>query len=97
MEDRITLAVSARVHDTVGWRFQSLGIEYRCTRYDERRGFWMRVLAIHETPPMYDRVIGEECCVSERAIGRTYHRIYTDHTPEAHEDPCDCYVCREKP
>jgi hypothetical protein len=89
--------MSTRVHDTVGHRFQSMGIEYRCTRYDERRGFWMRVLAVHDDRPMFERAIGEECCVSERAIGRTFHRIHDGAESGPHEQPCDCYVCHERP
>lgn len=41
---------------------------YRCTSYDSRQGFWME----NEEDPADRRN------VSERAVGRTFHRIYED-------------------
>lgn len=41
---------------------------YLCTSYDSRQGFWME----NEADPSDRRN------VSERAIGRTFHRIYSD-------------------
>ena len=41
---------------------------YRCTSYDSRQGFWME----NEEDPSDRRN------VSERAVGRTFHRIYED-------------------
>lgn len=78
-------------HETVGWRFKAGGAIYRCTRYERRAGFWMRLIEGEDT--MVNRVVGDEACVSERAIGAAYHRIYRDEAPAAHEQPCECYVC----
>ena len=52
---------------TVGSLFRGMDGVYRCTSYDSRQGFWMR----NETDPSDWRN------VSERAIGRTYHKIPT--------------------
>lgn len=38
------------------------GFVYECTSYDPKCGFWM------EAPE-------RKTCVSERAIGRTFHRV----------------------
>jgi hypothetical protein len=57
-------------HSTVGnrFRFPFEGRTYRCTSYDSRQGFWME-----NVDDAKDRRN-----VSERAIGRTFHRIYED-------------------
>ncbi len=56
---------SSGVFDTVGHRFKNVeGLFWLCYGYDPRTGFWMKS---EET--------GEVCNVSERAIGRTYHRV----------------------
>lgn len=86
-------------HETVGWRFKGLGTEehgptiWLCTRYIRSQGFWMRLIA-NDKGDWTNRKIGDEACVSERAIGGTYHRIYEDRQPVEHEQPCECYVCR---
>jgi hypothetical protein len=52
----------------VGHRFKGpLGSTYRCTSYDSRWGFWME----NEEDP------DDRRNVSERAPGRTFHRIYS--------------------
>ena len=53
------------VLETVGKRFRSFDRPYLCFGYDPRSGFWVR-----------DEETGEERNVSERAIGRTFHRIW---------------------
>lgn len=58
-------------HDTVGEQFRGMDGVYRCTSYDSRQGFWM----LNEQNPSDWRN------VSERAIGRTYHRVYSEGTP----------------
>lgn len=52
------------VLEVVGIRYGGLYGVFLCFGYDPRHGFWMRS---EET--------GEERNISERAIGRTYHRI----------------------
>ncbi len=54
-------------HPTVGRYFKSGGVRYFCTSYDPRIGFWMENVA----DPLDRRN------VSERAIGRTFHEIYS--------------------
>ena len=82
------------VHDVVGWRFKGpFGVVVRCTRYLPERGFFMKVIA--NASDAYRRM-GEEFDVSERAIGRTFHRIDGDAAPAIHERPCRCSVCKEK-
>lgn len=46
----------------VGQRFRLAGVgpDYECVGYDPRSGFWMRLES------------GDETCVSERAINRTF-------------------------
>jgi hypothetical protein len=82
-------------HDVVGWRFKSFGSTYRCTRYDPSCGFWMTLLEVapeeDSSNPRYH--VGWQACVSERAPGRTFHRIWMDPTPEPHAAGCRCYVC----
>lgn len=65
------ITLDAEPHDTVGQRFRNHAAyqetpEFICTSYDSRSGFWMQ----NEADPKNKRN------VSERAIGRTYHRIY---------------------
>lgn len=55
-------------HGTVGHRWRGLEGIYRCTSYDSRQGFWME----NEATP------GDRRNVSERAPGRTFHRIHDD-------------------
>lgn len=69
---RTELAVKREreVHETVGQRFRGPGMAgpepetFVCVAYDWRTGFWMRDEKTHELRD-----------VSERAPGRTYHRI----------------------
>ncbi len=85
-----------KTHPTVGWRFRGMGGVYRCTRYDPRSGFWMRMLERAPDAMASDRNVGDEACVSERAIGRTYHLVWQDEEPVEHEQPCGCSVCSPK-
>lgn len=61
-------------HHTVGERFRGYDVRrdrmtvWRCTSYDSRCGFWLQA----EDDPKH------RINVSERAIGRTFHRIYED-------------------
>lgn len=50
----------------VGKRYRSMGRVYLCTSYDPAGGFWMRSV---------DSADPRETCISERAIGRTYHEV----------------------
>lgn len=82
-------------HETVGWLFEFCGAHYRCTRYVRSQGFWMRLEQIVRQPlSSPNRAVGDETCVSERAIGRTYHMVWGQETPAPHIKPCECYVCR---
>jgi len=67
-------------HHTVGHRFKSWdGHEYYCDSYDPRQGYWMtRADAPEENKT--DEHTQWRRNVSERAIGRTYHIIYSDGT-----------------
>lgn len=68
-DDPVFRAKKEPFHSTVGHRFRGpFGGTYRCTSYDSRTGFWME----NEADPKDRRD------VSERAPGRTYHRIYDD-------------------
>jgi hypothetical protein len=58
------------VLETVGKRFRSFDRSYLCFGYDPRHGFWVR-----------DEETGEQRNISERAIGRTYHRIWERVSP----------------
>lgn len=53
------------VLEVVGQRYSSLSGPCLCFGYDPRHGFWVR-----------DEATGKERNVSERAIGRTLHRIW---------------------
>jgi hypothetical protein len=85
-------------HDTVGWRFKFCGAVYRCTRYERAQGFWMRLIE-KSVPLSFEdgHELGYETCVSERAIGRTYHKVWSwdkGEKPEPHAANCECYICR---
>lgn len=55
-------------HETVGRFFVGLGgLVYYCDSYDPHCGFWMT--NIHD--------VQDRRNVSERAIGRTYHQVYS--------------------
>lgn len=62
-------------HETIGRRFKGWdGNIYFCDSYDPDIGFWMtRVDAPEGVEP-------RRANVSERAIGRSYHRIYGKQT-----------------
>lgn len=64
--NEFAIALDEEWHSTVGERFRGMDGVYRCTSYDSRCGFWMQ----NEADPKDWRN------VSERAIGRTFHRIY---------------------
>ena len=86
-------------HETVGRYFLFFGDTYLCTRYERRAGFWMKLITKGSDKPLIDREVGEETCVSERAIGRTYHCIYDSPLGdryEMHTQPCECYVCQPR-
>ncbi len=83
-------------HPTVGWHFKGHdGAVYRCTRYSKFEGYWMTVEVQAKDSTRIPREIGYRTCVSERAIGRTFHKIEAGSKAAAHEKPCDCYVCRD--
>lgn len=84
-------------HETVGRLFKSGGAVYRCTSYDRRIGFWMELVEGTDSW-LPDREVGDRANVSERAINRTYHRIYArdDEVMEKHDDGCTCYVCEAR-
>lgn len=66
-----TVVVKEARHPTVGERFRSPYGDCTCTSYDSRQGFWMAWAN------------GERHNVSERAIGRTYHRVYEEEPEDA--------------
>ena len=80
-------------HETVGRRFRAYGGEFLCTRWVRNQGFWMRCTVSPPPGALLVYEVGRETCVSERAIDRTFHRIYDDAPPEAHEAPCECWYC----
>ena len=43
-----------------------------------------------------DRRPGHRTNVSERAIGRTYYRVWEDESYTEHEKPCNCHVCEDR-
>ena len=88
--------MSPKQHETVGHYFKAHGDVYLCIRYLPRTGFFMRCIEKGQTQGLLNRAVGEVVDVSERAIGRTYHRIIDGAWGclyEAHEPPCACYVC----
>lgn len=91
--------MSEAQHETVGHYFRAFGDIYLCFRYERRAGFWMRCIQKGKEAALIDRAVGQEACVSERAIGRTYHHAWNapwDDNYQAHEQPCECYVCRKE-
>lgn len=91
--------MSEQQHETVGRYFRAFGDVYLCTKYLRRTGFFMKVVEKGKEPGLIDRPVGHVADVSERAIGRTYHCIYDspwDEKYEAHEQPCECYVCKPR-
>lgn len=85
--------------DIVGYRFRSggAGAIYLCTHYLKSCGFMMKLIKI-ETPKsegvdFYNRKIGDVICISERAPGRTFHRVDWDEEEVAHETNCECHEC----
>jgi hypothetical protein len=59
-------------HDFVGKYFRGWlkGVVYHCDSYDPSCGYWMTPVTTSEENPNPQRTN-----VSERAIGRTYHRL----------------------
>lgn len=68
-------------HYTIGQHFSAYdGHIYYCDSYDPRIGFWM--IRADAPPGHLEDQYGEwRRNVSERAIGRTFHRIYRDEEP----------------
>ncbi len=57
------------VLETVGHQFKGWdGLVYECFGYDPRCGFWMRTV---------DKEDPRTTCISERAVGGTYHLVRT--------------------
>lgn len=81
MTDPIKTPFTDPDHPTVGRIFKSYSINhnkpalYYCDSYDPNRGFWMTNVE-DET---------DRRNVSERAIGRTYHRVYSAKADEMAE------------
>lgn len=64
-------------HDTIGRYFISgVGGIYWCDSYDPAIGFWMTPARDGDTT--WSDLPTKRTNVSERAIGRTFHRIYRD-------------------
>ena len=54
------------IQELIGQHFKAYdGRTYECLRWDPNAGLWMRTL---------DEPV-RETCISERAIGRTFHRM----------------------
>jgi hypothetical protein len=84
----------SKEHETVGWTFQAWdGGHYVCTHYLPKTGFVMRCVKA-PNPMLGGRKVGTIVDISERAIGRTYHRI--DSEPTQHDKRCLCYICRRE-
>lgn len=87
-------------HEVVGKRFHAYdsGI-YVVTRWERPAGYWVRLVIASAT--CGPRVVGDTTCISERAIGRTFHDVYEWNKnyapPIPHEAPCNCYVCEKRP
>ncbi len=60
--------------DHVGLKYRAFGAVYECMEWDQRRGLRMRL--VDGEDGLLNRKPGDETWVSERAIDRTYHRIY---------------------
>ena len=89
------LEPAERRHPTVGYRFKSGGALYACTSWDRSCGFWMEMVG-GKSALLPDRKVGQRFNVSERAIGRTYHReSYSLDTPyqPVHDEGCNCFIC----
>lgn len=83
-------------HETVGWRLRAGSAVYRCTRYTPS-GFDMLLIEGEDMIYNPPRRPGYVANVSERAIGRTYHKVYhRDEKPTPHELPCVCHICNPK-
>ncbi len=81
-------------HETIGRVFKSFGYTYRCLRWTSATGFFFRVLTVPETDDIFHRKVGDIVDTSERAIGRTFHRVWEDESYEPHEKPCECKLCK---
>jgi hypothetical protein len=82
-----------RLHPTVGRLFRSMGGRYRCTSWDRQSGFWMEMVSDQDRL-FPERQPGDRVNVSERAIGRTFHRLYEDTNGGfQHDDGCNCSIC----
>lgn len=85
--------------EVVGKRFRGWpGLVYVVTRWERRAGYWVTVVS--GSDPLGARKVGDVACISERAIGRTYHEIHPWQPDYAaplaeHEQPCDCRICEE--
>jgi hypothetical protein len=93
---RYTTSEEKLKHETVGRYLYAFGDVYLCFRWERRCGFWVRLMQKGEGVALVKRELGEEACISERAIGRTYHRRYEDDRYEAHVQPCDCSCCQPR-
>lgn len=81
-------------HETVGWTFRGWdGGHYICTHYRPETGFFMRCVK-EPDPGVRIRAYGALVDVSERAIGRTYHRLDGETMPWPHDKCCLCYICK---
>ena len=63
-------------HDVVGQRFRAHGVEYFCDSYDAACGYWMTPSDPDQPHPFDPTKKDERRNVSERAIGRTFHRVW---------------------
>lgn len=79
-------------HHIVGRPFRGYdGVVYRCARWERHAGFWMRVVQGRRGDGR------TETCISERAIGATFHPVRGDESYEAHDPRCECFVCEGRP
>jgi hypothetical protein len=81
-----------REHDTVGRTFTCSGAVYRCTGYDPSMGYWMQIETGRDE--LLEVGPGHRTNVSERAIGRTFHRRWRDESTTPHDPDCRCWICR---
>ena len=82
-------------HHTIGSYFNGLyGAVYLCTGWIRNAGYNMKVIVV-SIDGFSTRKIGDVVNVSERAIGRSYHKNYHMKSPEnfTHESKCDCSDC----
>lgn len=79
-DDKIVRPTDLPGHDTIGRCFKGCdGVFYLCDSYDPRIGFWMTPLFPDQVQSTFGK--GEPAKrknVSERAIGRTWMRIYIE-------------------